>query len=98
MGKQRRGEADPDSGSAGKGGRVTVTVDFDLEANPELYAVVTAVALGKQRAQRVRSLMLKGHVFEVMHGLPGRVVSQTATRLSSPQSGADEVFGAPLDG
>ena len=69
-----------DAGSDGKGGRVTVTVDFDQASNPELHALVAAVPPGKQRAQRVRSLMLKGHMFELMQSHPGHPPSPPAGR------------------
>lgn len=88
-----RGGGRPDS----KASRVTVTVDFDQESNPELWAAVTAVSPGKQRAQRVRSLMLKGCMVELMQGLPAKTVAPRVASAAS-ESGADDVFGAPVDG
>src|SRR5687767_8119267 len=92
-----RDEETLDGGSDGKGGRVTVTVDFDQASNPELHALVSAVPPGKQRAQRVRSLMLKGHMFELMQCHPGHGTFPPAAR-PVPHSGAEDVFGEPLEG
>lgn len=81
----------------GRAGRITVAVDFDEQANPELYAAVMAVAPGKQRALRIRSLMVKGHTFERMQLAPAPAVLR-APPASQPQpAGADDVFGPPVD-
>ncbi len=79
------------------GGRVTVTVDFDCASNPELFTAISAVPAGKQRAQRVRSLMLKGLMVESMQGLPARMTIAPAAATAA-NCGADDVFGAPVDG
>jgi hypothetical protein len=91
--------AQEDDSAAGRTvGRITVSVDFDEHANPELYALVTQVAAGKQRAQRIRSLMLMGYMFERMQGAPAPAATQRATTATRPLSGgADDVFGAPLE-
>ena len=79
-------------------GRITVAVDFDENANPELYALVTQVAAGKQRAQRIRSLMLMGYMFERMQGAPAAAAIDRPTAAQRPVSGgADDVFGAPFE-
>jgi hypothetical protein len=79
-------------------GRITVAVDFDERANPELYALVTQVAAGKQRAQRIRSLMLMGYMFERMQGGPAAAAIQRPTAAQrSVSGGADDVFGSPLE-
>jgi hypothetical protein len=79
-------------------GRITVAVDFDEHANPELYALVTQVAAGKQRAQRIRSLMLMGYMFERMQGAPASAASQGPMAAQRPVSGgADDVFGSPFE-
>jgi hypothetical protein len=79
-------------------GRITVSVDFDEHANPELFALVTQVAAGKQRAQRIRSLMLMGYMFERVQGAPAPAAMQRATSAQRPvPGGADDVFGSPLE-
>lgn len=79
-------------------GRITVAVDFDEHANPELYALVTQVAAGKQRAQRIRSLMLMGYMFERTQGAPALAAIRAPIAAQRPvSSGADEVFGAPFE-
>ena len=79
-------------------GRITVAVDFDENANPELYALVTQVAAGKQRAQRIRSLMLMGYMFERMQGAPASAAIHRPTAAQrSVSGGADDVFGAPFE-
>lgn len=79
-------------------GRITVAVDFDEHANPELYALVTQVAAGKQRAQRIRSLMLMGYMFERMQGAPASAAIQGPVAAQRPVSGgADDVFGSPFE-
>src|SRR4051812_46851669 len=98
MATTHRDEDGADGGSDGKGGRVTVTVDFDQASNPELYASVTAVPPGKQRAQRVRSLMLRGHMLELMQGPPGHVACRPAAPAPPRHSGLEDVFGDPLGG
>jgi hypothetical protein len=79
-------------------GRITVSVDFDEHANPELYELVTQVAAGKQRAQRIRSLMLMGYMFERMQGAPALAAIRAPIAAQRPVSGgADDVFGAPFE-
>jgi hypothetical protein len=91
--------AQEDDSAAGRTvGRITVSVDFDEHANPELYALVTQVAAGKQRAQRIRSLMLMGYMFERMQGAPASAAVQGPIAAQRPVSGgADDVFGAPFE-
>ena len=91
-------EDEADEVSARKRGRVTVTVDFDQASNPELYEEVMKVKRGKQRAQRIRSMMLKGYMVELGPGLRGQGVPRTAAALPTSTSGAEDVFGAPLEG
>jgi hypothetical protein len=98
MGRAREDGEAPADGSDGKGGRITVTVDFDERSNPELYTTVIAVAPGKQRAQRVRSLMLKGHMVELMQASPAHRAPRPAPAMSPSGSGAADVFGPPLEG
>src|SRR5688572_30622550 len=98
MGRSRRDGEEPGLGSEGKGGRITVTVDFDPDTYPELHALVRAVAPGKQRAERIRSLMIKGHMVELMRSLPAIGVSRTAVASVPSSGGAEDVFGDPLDG
>jgi hypothetical protein len=77
--------------------RITVTTDFDRQANPELFAAMAGVNRGKQRAQRLRMLALKGLLLEQMHALPGRAAPRIVSTPPQAQSGADDVFGAPID-
>ncbi|MGY4828520.1 hypothetical protein ACVNIS_08080 [Sphaerotilaceae bacterium SBD11-9] len=77
--------------------RITVTTDFDRSANPELFAAMAAVTRGKQRAQRLRMLALKGLMVEQMHAMPGRASSGGVSPSPQTKSGADDVFGAPID-
>jgi hypothetical protein len=74
---------------------VTVTIDFNRLSDPELFALVTAVPPGKQRARRVRSLMLMGHMAsQLRHGaLP--VTGNTTSGGSG--AGAAGVFDAPIE-
>jgi hypothetical protein len=79
------------------GDRITVTTDFDRAANPELYAAIASVPRGKNRAQRLRMLALKGLMFEQALVLPGRPSLRPVSPTSPSRPGADDVFGAPVD-
>src|SRR3954452_10218030 len=75
---------------------VTVTVDFNRKADAELFALVTAVPPGKQRARRVRSLMLIGHAVELVRGGSMAPASEQQVPKAS-RSGAEDVFEAPVE-
>jgi hypothetical protein len=98
MSQARRDGEEPGPGPEGKGGRITVTVDFDPDTYPELHALVRAVAPGKQRAERIRSLMIKGHMVELMRSLPAIGVPRTVAASPPSPGGAEDVFGDPLEG
>jgi hypothetical protein len=87
------GDVDTEGGAD----RITVTTDFDRGSNPELFVVLAPIAPGKQRAQRLRMLALKGLMFEQMQSMPLRTPPLGSPATRPTQSGADDVFGAPLE-
>jgi len=87
----------PDTGGADGADRFGIYAEFDRASSPELFAALGAIVPGKQRAQRLRMLALKGWMFEQMQPLLHGSRSAAATKTPVERHGADDVFGAPID-
>lgn len=86
-----------DAGGADGADRFGIYAEFDRASSPELFAALGAIAPGKQRAQRLRMLALKGWMFEQMQPLLHGARSAAAAQTPVERHGADDVFGAPID-
>ena len=87
----------PDACGADGADRFGIYAEFDRASSPELFAALGAIVSGKQRAQRLRMLALKGWMFEQMQPLLHGSRSAAAAKTPVERHGADDVFGAPID-
>jgi hypothetical protein len=74
---------------------LAVYAEFDSATSPELFAALTQIPKGKQRATRLRGLALKGLMYEHMASL---MTTPPSRSLSANRSaGAGDVFSDPLE-
>ncbi len=90
-------DADRDVGGEAGPDRFGVYAEFDRASSPELFAALGSIARGKQRAQRLRMLALKGWMFEQMEPMLSRARSMPLPAPPTQAAGAGDVFGAPLE-
>ena len=86
-----------DGGGADGADRFGIYAEFDRASSPELFAALGAILPGKQRAQRLRMLALKGWMFEQMQPLLHGSRPSAVAKAPVECQGADDVFGAPID-
>jgi len=91
----RRSKRAGEPGGPAASNWLAVHTEFDSATSPELFAALTQIPKGRQRAKRLRGLALKGLMYEHMAALMTMPPSRSVP--TNRPAGASDVFSDPLE-